>query len=183
MASIVVPDDAIDVLDVFVDGNQDFGMCIDMARFEQPPDTRGALQRRIAVPAACDAALRDREHRALSRSTWPHTRGRALVKPASTEDMAQFCRHEIGYIVGMATTTDVTFEPVPRLWAGVTPLALQEGTLQRISDMPSNGSIKATLTNPTGDGYVADCVVRELCLGRVFTNAIGHNSGWAICNS
>ena len=71
MASIVVPVDDINFLDVFVHGTHDFGMCIEMTRFEQPYDTRGTLQRWIAVPAACDAALRDREDRALSRSTWP----------------------------------------------------------------------------------------------------------------
>ena len=92
MASIAVPDDAIDVLDVSVDGNHDFDMCIDMTRFEQPSDTRGALQRRIAVPAAGDAALRDREHRALSRSTWTHTRGKLPAKQPSKEELAQLCR-------------------------------------------------------------------------------------------
>ena len=121
MVSIVLLDDAIDVLDVFNDGNHVFGMCIDMARFEQPSDTRGALQRRIAVLAACGAALRDREHRALSRSTWPHTRGTAPATQPSKEEMAPLCRQEVSRFFGVATATAVTLEPVPRRWAGVTP--------------------------------------------------------------
>ena len=32
--------------------------------------------------------------------------------------------------------------------------------------------LTATLTNPTGHDYVADCVVRELCVGRVRINAM-----------